>query len=179
MRVAQAGTAADLHGVSSSVTVDLADLRSPFGSVHNRQKAAVAHRVALHVLSMAYLNQSGPAGPPTAQRYACINLGTQCAHDPAGPYSTATCDGKCGKGGQAAAAATALPAAPGSSTVVNTGPVVSSVAASHHNTEIVTVTIRTGVGGAGALRGSLDCSTCCAESAFEASVDGTGVYPDV
>ena len=54
MRLSQQATASDLPGVTRTVTVDLADLKSPYTSVHNRQKQAVARRVTLNVLANAY-----------------------------------------------------------------------------------------------------------------------------
>ena len=161
IRVSQAGTAADLRGVSSSVTIDLADLRSPFGSVHNRQKAVVAHRLVLNALSLGCEGRQPPA-LSSPHRFACINLGTQCALDLTGPYSKPDCGGKC------SSTANLVPI----DHAINTRPVVSGVAASHHNTAVVTVTIHTGVAGAGLFSSALDCTACCSESAFEASVGG-------
>eukprot|EP01052_Picozoa_sp_SAG31_P007845 SAG31_NODE_381_length_16458_cov_18.069259_11_plen_106_part_00 len=50
-----------------------------------------------------------------------------------------------------------------------------SVQASHHNTEVVTVTLKTSSGdanAAGSFRGSVECAQCCQESPFEASING-------
>eukprot|EP01052_Picozoa_sp_SAG31_P025931 SAG31_NODE_2311_length_5958_cov_4.534221_1_plen_199_part_00 len=54
MRLSQSDTDIDLNGTTTTVTIDLADLHSPFGSVHNRQKQEVGRRVALNVLSSVY-----------------------------------------------------------------------------------------------------------------------------
>ena len=63
MRLAQAGTAVDVPGVTVAPTIDLADLHSPYGSVHNREKQEVGRRLALHALSTAYDRQLTNTGP--------------------------------------------------------------------------------------------------------------------
>jgi hypothetical protein len=62
IRLSQSSTTFALPGVTSAVTIDLADLHSPYGSVHNRQKQQVAHRVALGALSVGY-HRSVNTGP--------------------------------------------------------------------------------------------------------------------
>lgn len=55
MRLSQAETKAqNPEMVSTTVTIDLADLHSPYGSVHNQQKQEVGRRVALNVLRTGY-----------------------------------------------------------------------------------------------------------------------------
>ena len=61
MRLSQAGSEKDMAGVSATVSIDLADLRSPWGSVHNRQKEIVGRRAARHALATAY----GPSSTTT------------------------------------------------------------------------------------------------------------------
>lgn len=63
MRLSQSGVGDDVRGVTTTVTVDLADLHSPYGSVHNRQKQQVGHRVALNALSTAYGSNFTNTGP--------------------------------------------------------------------------------------------------------------------
>lgn len=62
MRLSQAATMADTAGTTVAVTLDLADLSSPFGSVHNRQKQEVGRRLALNALATAY-GRSVNTGP--------------------------------------------------------------------------------------------------------------------
>lgn len=66
MRLSQQATASDLPGVTRAVTIDLADLRSPYTSVHNRQKQEVARRVALNALATAYHRAPINTGPVVA-----------------------------------------------------------------------------------------------------------------
>jgi hypothetical protein len=54
MRLAQSDTDLDVPGSTTTVTLDLADVHSPYGSVHNRQKQEVGRRVALHALSTGF-----------------------------------------------------------------------------------------------------------------------------
>ena len=54
MRLSQSDADLDLNGTTTTVTIDLADIHSPFGSVHNRQKQEVGRRVALNALSSTY-----------------------------------------------------------------------------------------------------------------------------
>jgi sialate O-acetylesterase len=63
MRLQQAATMQAVPGTTVAVTIDLADLTSPFGSVHNREKQEVGRRLALNVLSTAYERHSVNAGP--------------------------------------------------------------------------------------------------------------------
>ena len=56
-------TASNLEGVTYAVTLDLADLKSPYTSVHNRQKQEVARRVALNVLATSYGQRAVNTGP--------------------------------------------------------------------------------------------------------------------
>ena len=46
--------------------------------------------------------------PPPVRHYACINLGTQCALDPTGTYTTPNCDGKASQCRRTSAARHAL-----------------------------------------------------------------------
>ena len=63
MRLSQIGTIKDLIGVTTTVTIDLADLHSPWGSVHNRQKQIVGRRAALHALATGYGQHGLNTGP--------------------------------------------------------------------------------------------------------------------
>jgi hypothetical protein len=63
MRLSQAGTVEDVPGATLAVTIDLADLHSPLGSVHNRQKQEVGRRLALNALAVAYGRKHINTGP--------------------------------------------------------------------------------------------------------------------
>ena len=63
MRLGQASTDQDVRGTTTAITIDLWDLRSPWGSVHNRQKQIVGRRAALHALATAYCRHELNTGP--------------------------------------------------------------------------------------------------------------------
>ena len=63
MRLSQQASVNYLAGVTRAVTIDLADLHSPYTSVHNRQKQQVAKRVALNALSTTCGRHSINTGP--------------------------------------------------------------------------------------------------------------------
>lgn len=73
MRLAQQASINDLPGVTRTVTIDLADLNSPYTSLHNRQKQQVAKRVALNALATAYDRRSINTGPVATS----VTLGAQ------------------------------------------------------------------------------------------------------
>jgi sialate O-acetylesterase len=63
MRLSQAATTQDVARTTIAVTIDLADLHSPFGSVHNRQKQEVGRRLALNALATSYGRGALNTGP--------------------------------------------------------------------------------------------------------------------
>jgi sialate O-acetylesterase len=69
MRLSQAATMRDVPRTTLAVTIDLADLHSPFGSVHNRQKQEVGRRLALNALATVYARSvnTGPTLKTVAQ----------------------------------------------------------------------------------------------------------------
>ena len=171
MRLSQADTAArNTDSVTTTVTIDLADLTSPYGSVHNRQKQQVGHRVALNVLRAGYGRQlnagptlhhvsslsgntnlaAGPATEPTANTNPNVNVNVNAnanAHNTTTTATAATAAVNSSKNSDNSAAGSELIIAIQTRTAVHAGP--------------------------GRLGGTVDCVKCCAESAFETSVDGT------
>jgi hypothetical protein len=150
IRLSQATTSAlDSNSVSTTVTLDLADLSSPYGSVHNRQKQQVGHRVALNVLATGYGKKGVNTGPSFAGASTSAAGGLKPAY---------TCRVQ----------RTCMPL--GCPTLLLLSPHIMPHAAEGLVVEVHTDTVA-GAGG-GKMGGSNDCTKCCAESAFEISADG-------
>eukprot|EP01050_Picozoa_sp_SAG11_P013819 SAG11_NODE_1644_length_4526_cov_1.563813_4_plen_567_part_00 len=77
MRLSQSLAVEDTPRTTAAVTIDLADLHSPWGSVHNRQKQEVGRRVALLALATGY-GKPVPlieAGLPVLHGVVCVGDG--------------------------------------------------------------------------------------------------------